>query len=63
MRYKMYACEIHACEIRACEIYAYKMDVCEMQEMQRALRHTSDHLGRPEGTLVHSRVTLAGGEN
>jgi hypothetical protein len=28
-----------------------------------ALRHTSDHLGRPEGTPVYSRVTPAGGEH
>jgi hypothetical protein len=28
-----------------------------------ALRHTSGHLGRPEGTLVDSRVTPAGGEH
>jgi hypothetical protein len=27
-----------------------------------ALRHTSDHLGRPERTIVYSRVTPTGGE-
>jgi hypothetical protein len=28
-----------------------------------ALKHTSDHLGCPEGTIVRSRVTPAGGEH
>jgi hypothetical protein len=65
--YKMHASKRHAYERRMIARETHVRMRCTALLAVKsvdtgALRHTSDYLERPEGTLIQPRVTPAGGE-